>query len=90
MSKTFLNEKRSFSKIEVLYLNALPSDRKILVGWSDFPISIQEEEHVRKNNLRQEMTKKVNASCRSEVFTFQSSFHICFAGSASTYEKGNK
>ena len=78
------------SKIEVLYLNALPSDREILVGWSDFPISIQEEEQVRKNNLRQEMTKKVNASCRSEGFTFQSSFHICFASFASTYEKGNK
>ena len=77
------------SKIEVLYLNALHNDREILVGWSDFPISIQEEEQVRKN-LRQEMTKKVNASCRCEGFTFQSSFHICFASSASTYEKGNK
>ena len=64
------------SKIEVLYLNALHSDREILVGWSDFPISIQEEEQERKNNLRQEMTKKVKASCRCEdlhsrvVFTF--------------------
>ena len=34
--------------IEVLYLNALPSDREIIVDWSDFPISIQEEEQVQK------------------------------------------
>ena len=74
-------------KIEVLYLNALPSDREVLVGWSDFPINIQEVEQERKNNLRQEMTKKVNASCRCEGFTFQSSFHICFA---SADEKVNK
>ena len=78
------------SKIEVLYLNALPSDREILVGWSDFPISIQEEEQERKNSLRQEVTKKVNASCRCEGFTFQSSFHICFASFASADEKVNK
>jgi len=36
------------------------------------------------------MTKKVNASCRSERFTFQSSFHICFASFGSADEKGNK
>ena len=36
------------SKIEVLYLNALPSDSEIIVGWSDFPINIQEEEQVRE------------------------------------------
>jgi len=33
------------------------------------------------------MTKKVNASCRSKGFTFQSSFNICFA---SADEKENK
>jgi len=32
------------------------------------------------------MTKNVDASCRSEGFTFQSSFHICFA---SADEKDN-
>jgi len=36
------------SKIEVLYLNALHSDREILVGGSDFPINFQEEEQERK------------------------------------------
>jgi len=77
------------SKIDVLYLNALHSDCEKLMGWSDFPISIQEEEQVRKNNLRQEMTKKVNASCRSEGLTFQSSFHICFASFGSADEKEN-
>jgi len=89
-AKHFSMKNEAVSKIEVLYLNTLPSDREILVGWSDFPISIQEEEQVRKNNLRQEMTKKVNASCRSEGFTFQSSFHICFASFASADEKVNK
>ena len=38
----------AISKIEVLYLNALHSDREKLVGWSDFPNGIQEEEQVRK------------------------------------------
>ena len=89
-AKHFSMKNEAFSMIDVLYLNALHSDCEKLMGWSDFPISIQEEEQVRKNNLRQEMTKKVNASCRSEGFTFQSSFHICFASFASTYEKENK
>jgi len=37
----------AISKIEVLYLNALHSDREKLVGWSDFPNGIQEEEQER-------------------------------------------
>jgi len=40
-------KEEAVSKIEVLYLNALPSNREKLVIWSDFPISIQEEEHER-------------------------------------------
>ena len=39
------------SKTEVLYLNALPSDCEIIVGWSDFPNNIQEEEQVRKTTF---------------------------------------
>jgi len=47
-AKHFSMKNEAISKIEVLYLNALHSDREKLVGWSDFPNGIQEEEQVRK------------------------------------------